>query len=285
MKMDIIATYMAFVISIIALFISVITLVSFNSNKKERRLFKFWNTIIYVLVIILLLILIIISLTGKNGDVTSENSAFSFILTGLGIFVATSVFLPKFIMKQIIDDKIEEAKEQLKKDGNQYEIEVLKTEAHDNRMNAYFLIKHEDYLWALGWGIKSFKQYLKLMNRNDYNLNYNDLINDELGDKIFKRLKDVLNKPLKDIDKNKIERLLKDYYDALIDYEELKKNNPTLIHNFIDTKDLIKDCFDAIKKYNMDIFEGIKLDSILSRTSNINEKFNEYFKNQFGITK
>ncbi|WP_068472070.1 hypothetical protein [Saccharicrinis aurantiacus] len=116
---------------------------------------------------------------------------FTLIITSYAIFVATSVFLPRFTLKQTVKDEVNKMKDQLDYDKNDIDIEILKTEAHDNRMNAYFLLKHDEFIWALGWATKSYKQYLKLICKEDFTADYTDLIQGELGE-IFDKIQDEL---------------------------------------------------------------------------------------------
>lgn len=261
-----------------------------NSKRKNAKQIS-WSHVIYMTIIILLLILISLSLftfiSNPNSTPSSDkisNMVVNFILAGLAIFIAASVFLPKFALEETVKNAIDKEKKKLAKDKFNFEIEILKTEAHDNRMNSYFLLINKDYIWSFGWAIKSYKQYLLLMKREDFTISYQDLIIEELCNKIFNQLKLAFSKilVLNDNKKNMIERQLKDYYDVLTISEQLKQNK--LLSDLLnDSESIINECYQELLKNieNRNFFTNIKLEEVTNRTSNKNEKIDNVMIEMF----
>ncbi|TAJ15680.1 hypothetical protein DMA11_00295 [Marinilabiliaceae bacterium JC017] len=243
----------------------------------------------YTLALIFLSALVILSIITivRNMETLPDNAVTGFyptLFTGMGMFIFTAVFLPKFILNETVKDKVEELRKELNSEKKDFDIEIYKTEAHDNRMNAYFLMKHGEHLWAFGWAIKAYKQYLKLLNNDNFNVDYEDLIEKELGEKIIRKNK----KPLEDIILSKeqsgmLTRQLKDFYDVRVEYIELEKNKRN--HNNTDLTEEIMRIYKSLKdkEGNNEIWEKITLEQIHNKTPNRCEKTDNLFKKELGI--
>jgi len=114
-------------------------------------------------------------------------TSFELIITSLTIMFASSIIVPKFMLKlevenavkEELDDKINKRIDEIfeKRIIEKMNAEILKTDAHLSRMIALFLTKDNDEkyeIWSIGWCFRSLKRYQKLENVSiDI---YNDLI-------------------------------------------------------------------------------------------------------------
>jgi len=134
--------------------------------------------------------------------VNDAATSFGLIITSMTIMFASSIIVPKFMLKQEVDNAVEEKindninkqiddkfEKQFKEKMN---LEILKTDAHLSRMIALFLTKDNDEkyeIWSIGWCFRSLKRYQKLENVGiDI---YNDLI--KLIGVVFKNINNVFN--------------------------------------------------------------------------------------------
>lgn len=170
----------------------------------ESKMNKKGDKIISITVILLLITLVVFSILDfffiDNANNISTETATSFILAGLGLFIASSFFLPKLTIEALINDKIEsenhkfeakldiykkeqselisELKQTFDLENNNNKIKLLKIESHECRMNAFFLLEQKKYSWALGWALKSLYKYEQLFLLEPFSDRYIDLLED-----------------------------------------------------------------------------------------------------------
>jgi hypothetical protein len=164
-----------------------------NINKKKFD----WSVPIQLAILCVLLLMassIFITLMYKNtGALDSPEAVFSIIITSLGFLITGSVLLPKYAIKKEIEDAVEarsaetekRISSELKMNLTNFEKkndilyakkdDLLATDAHLSRMVAYFLEK-EIPIWAIGWGLRSLKRYIRLEKQKK--ANYLDFLHD-----------------------------------------------------------------------------------------------------------
>jgi len=109
--------------------------------------------------------------------VYDAKTSFALIITSLTIMFASSIIVPKFMLKYEVENSVEEKLNAVidKKFDEKFEerviekmnAEILKIDAHLSRMIAFFL--SNDYkeiyeIWSIGWCFRSLKGYQKLKN-------------------------------------------------------------------------------------------------------------------------
>lgn len=159
-----------------------------NGDKDKKRIYVLWYFVIAIL--IGLLAISVLSVIRSDHSVTlSSESAASILLTGLGIFIAGSIFFPQFTMERLVNDKIDSVRRRVgaemteKVDKSEetlkgLEHELLKLEAHECRMNAFFLYKQKEYGWSIGWILKAIYKYEVLLEKHPMDDRYDTLVRD-----------------------------------------------------------------------------------------------------------
>ncbi len=190
-------------------------------NKKQKYYNISFENIIHMIVIFLLILLVIISsfslinlITGKLAtNISDPTATFSFIISSYGIFVATAIFLPKFILEQKVQEEVSKQIIEAKKQNEINKGEFLRIEAHECRMTAYFLTNgNKNYEWALGWTFKSLKSYIQLYQIRPYA--YEKFINNDLTERL-----DEIDKASPDSTKKPISiRMWKDFFECLVSF-------------------------------------------------------------------
>ncbi|WP_044203228.1 hypothetical protein [Flammeovirga sp. OC4] len=165
----------------------------FHLKKTKSDKDKWIRISIEFLVVLLLLSLLLKSIyynvnidEAKTLSVSDITAVYSFILTSIAILVSTAVFLPQFTMKRIVKDEIDiytrEIENKIKETYSKTyasETDLLKLEAHDCRMNAYYLNEQKRYIWALGWALKATDKYQELFFLEEtFNVRYKSLLED-----------------------------------------------------------------------------------------------------------
>ena len=152
-----------------------------NETRKNfpwNNLFNVFYFIIFIMIIGILTFSFFIGFFGKNISINVNNDiSFSLILTSLAILFASSVIVPKFMLRHEVDNAIISKYENEWKHRISKEIktiidsgpnkELWRTDAHLSRMIAFFLTKNDANvypIWAIGWCFRSLKRYSKLEN-------------------------------------------------------------------------------------------------------------------------
>ncbi len=116
-------------------------------------------------------------------------------------------------------EQIEQIKQLIKEEVSSYhykvDTELLRMEAHETRMIAYFLLENEQYDWAIGWAVKSLKTYIQLYKIKSPA--YHDLIN-QLSETISK-LKETGS--VTDGGNLTVLRKIKDFFETIIVFKQL----------------------------------------------------------------
>lgn len=194
------------------------------------------QTCIYLIVILLLLLLLSITIgtvflnRPDTCYMQSSETVFSIIITCLAIFVATSVFLPRYIIHQLVDDVVSEKLNKIHINLQDEKAEILRVEAHEARMSAFYLVKHGEFEWALGWTLKALKIYMMLYMQKPFP--YEEFI---MGDP-KKDSRDSLLDRLKEIERYLSDnsggnsfisiRKWKDFFECLVKFNEMEEMNP-----------------------------------------------------------
>lgn len=234
---------------------------------------------LYYLIVILLLAIILISLWflffGEThlpiGEVKIQSGVFGLIIAGITIILASSIILPKFLIEQAVQEEISKRGASIeKKIEKEYGTHINTTDAHISRMIAYLLSndnilkeyglngeKSSDYSdanilhgysWTAGWAFRSFKNYLRISNKDNVigesvrPKNYHDLI--KITENIVQRSKDKI---FEYTGYNKIEDINKDsIYTIANKFEgETIEDNWTSVH-----RRSIKEILDIEYMYN-----------------------------------
>ena len=189
-------------------------------NKFFRKLATTFYSIIFMLMMLCVFIIvgyaIIILFDIKdfsNANNLLEGSIFSLILTGIAIILGTSIFIPRYVIEQKVDEELEKKSDDIRnKLEETHGSHISNIDAQLSRMISYLLEQNATlnskidksktgesisiYLWASGWSSRSFKNYLRISDKDDVlgestgHKNYNDLIKIIIG--IVKRTENMV---------------------------------------------------------------------------------------------
>ncbi len=152
-------------------------------NEKKNGLSKCKEILyLFVLLFVLLMIVGVMIMTGvsfyKILSSTEEISVdaslmgveFTLLLTGLTVFIAGSILMPKVLLEHEVQEAVERyAADEIDKLAekcldfriNDVKNDITKCDAHLSRMIALNLSK-ESPVWSIGWSFRSLKRYQKL---------------------------------------------------------------------------------------------------------------------------
>ncbi len=174
----------------------------FQPKKKmsKEEWINFIFSLMYLLVVIGILVLIGLGIWGSIfGEPTSNasESTFEVILAGITITLASSIILPKVLLRNEVEASLQTMKRELIEEFRREELpkfltDTLVLDGHISRMIGTLLLSSKDeehkseymynIIWSLSWSIRAYKKYIKAsqgqtVTGEDVTLeNYHDLV-------------------------------------------------------------------------------------------------------------
>lgn len=113
---------------------------------------------------------------GKNAVCAkSSNIDFTLLLTGYGIFMAGTLILPRYLLKEKTQEEVSKQLDEKLPDRIKMEVQQqtegrlqklqeteYKLDGDLSRMIAFLLMKNEVPVWSIGWGFHAMKRYISL---------------------------------------------------------------------------------------------------------------------------